>query len=209
LCGLLVPVYKCPSSPTDPFVNEPSSSNENRSMMHEYVGIAGAYSDPANREGTCKDSIRGKVCNTGLLLANEVRMLRDALDGTSNTIIVAEQSGTVNKVPIRSNYGGGWCGAAADDGLPVYSVTTLPSSPPINFYHTALTVVQWQLNYQTPMPNSSSKTYETNTILNSFHPGIVEVLLADGSVRGLADTVDMNTVRRLCTANDGLPVAPY
>jgi len=207
LRNLLVPVYKCPSSPTDPFINEPSSTNtDNGSMMHEYVGISGAYPDPADRSNICKDSSRGKVCSNGLLLPNECRQMRDALDGTSNTIVISEQSGQVNKVPIRSNYGGGWCGAAADS-LPIYTVATMPTGT--NYYHTGLTVVRWTLNSQTAVSGSSSTTYETNTILNSFHPGIVQVLLTDGSVRALSETVEMETVRRLCAADDGLTVGQY
>lgn len=213
LYKLLVPVYKCPSSPTDPFVNEAGSSNtDNGSMMHEYVGLSGAYPDPAGRSNVCKQSSRGMVCNNGLLLPNEVRLMRDALDGTSNTVIISEQSGQIApagqtaKVPIRSNYGGGWCGTAADS-LPIYTVGTMPTGT--NFYHTGLTVLRWTLNAETAVSSSSNTAYETNTVLNSFHPGIVQVLLADGSVRGLSETINMDTLRRLCAADDGQPVGEY
>jgi prepilin-type N-terminal cleavage/methylation domain-containing protein len=206
LRNLLVPVYKCPSSTIDPFFNEAGSENDGGSLMHDYVGLAGAYPDPANRSGVCKQSSRGMVCRSGLLLPNEVRKMRDALDGTSNSIIVAEQSGTVNGIPIRANYAGGWTGTAADKNDPIYTVATMPTN--YNFYHTGLTVFRYKINSQTTSAGSQ-QTYHTNTILNSFHPGAILVLLADGSVRGLSETIEMGTMQRLCAADDGLPVGEY
>jgi prepilin-type N-terminal cleavage/methylation domain-containing protein len=211
--GLLVSVYKCPSSDIDPFINEPTSINDRGGMMHDYVGISGAYPDPGGRGSTvCRQSLRGYVCNTGLLLPHECGAIRKALDGTSKTIIVAEQSALVGDKPIRSNYGGGWAGArdhSSGYDLNPRKANQIPDDGSANYYHCGLTVVRWAINSDTTVAGSSSTTYETNTILNSFHPGVIGVLLGDGSVRKLSETIDMETLRRLAAANDGMPIDEY
>lgn len=210
---LAIPVYKCPSSTIDPFVNEPTSINDRGSLMHDYVGIAGAYPDPGGRgSSVCRRSMRGYVCNTGLLLAHEVRAIRHATDGTSYTMVVAEQSGLVGAKPIRSNYAGGWAGARDDAtgyNLKPRRANQIPDDGSQNWYHCGLTVVRWAINWRETASSSSSATYETNTILNSFHPGIINILLADGSVQAVAENIEMETLRRLASANDKMSVGEY
>ncbi len=209
--GLLVPVYKCPSSTIDPFINEPTSINDHGGLMHDYVGISGAYPDPGGRgSAVCRQSMRGYVCNTGLLAPHESMAIKHASDGTSNTIIVAEQSGLVADRSVRSNYGGGWAGAR--DHATGYDLKPRKANQiedGTNYYHCGLTVVRWAINSQTTIANSSSTTYETNTILNSFHPGVIQILLADGSIRAISETIDMETLRRLASADDGVPIGDF
>ncbi len=208
---LLIPVYKCPSSTIDPFVNEPSSANDSGSLMHDYVGISGAYPDPGGRgNSVCRRSSRGYVCVTGLLLPHQVTAIRNASDGTSNTMIVAEQSGLVDGKPVRSNYCGGWAGAR--DHATEYNLNPRRANQideGTNYYHCGLTVVRWAINLQTTVSGSSSTTYETNTILNSFHPSAINILLADGAVRSVSETVDMETLRRVAAADDGVPIGEF
>ena len=177
-------------------------------MKHDYAGISGVYPDPAGRGlGTCRHAGRGWICNNGLLPANEVRKIHQATDGTTNTIIAAEQSGVVAvdeggqlvEYPIRANYAGGWAGTHDDRTVDEVWGGYLGQ-------YTGLTTVQWALNAPTAVINSSDFCYMHNTILNSFHPGVVQVLLADGSSRALFDTIEMETLRRLCAADDGLPL---
>lgn len=209
LSGLLLQVYKCPSSTTGPFDADKGTSNTQNSLMHEYVGIAGSYPDPGGRTTVCKQSQRGMVCRNGLLLANENKGIHNAVDGTSNTIMVSEQSGLVDKVPIRANYGGGWSGTAADPADPIYTVQTIPADKKPNFYHTGLSVIRWAINSPTSVANSSDQCYMTNTVLNSFHPGGIQVGLADGSVRFLAETINMETLLKLGSGDDGVPVGDF
>ncbi len=206
LRGLLLSVYQCPSSPIDPFVNAPSTANTNQSQMHHYVGISGASPDPANRTDRCEQSSRGTVCDTGVLVPNECKGIENVTDGTSNTILLAEQSGTVNNEVLAANYAGGWSGTAADS-LPIYTVSTMPTGT--NYYYVGLTTIVWALNYQVKTVNSSSRPYETNTILNSYHPGGIQILLTDGSTRFLSDTVEMSVLRNLGSADDGQVVAQF
>ncbi len=211
LVGLGMSVYKCPSSTIDPFINEPTSINDRGGLMHDYVGVSGSYPDPGGRDASvCRQSMRGYVCNTGLLLPHQVAGIKHATDGTSHTMIIAEQSGLVGDKPIRSNYGGGWAGARDHtSGYDLAPRRANQISTGDNYYHCGLTVVRWAINSRTAQANSSSATYETNTILNSFHPGVINMLLADGSVQSLSEAIDMETLRRLAAANDGMTVGEY
>ncbi|MBN2295065.1 MAG: DUF1559 domain-containing protein [Pirellulales bacterium] len=201
LKGVVVPAYKCPSSPFDPLRDgDYGASGHEDSQKHEYVGIAGVYPDPAGRTtGTCYNVPYGWICSNGLLPANANKSIRDATDGTSNTIIASEQSGTVGvmdggslkQYPIRNNYAGGWAGAQG------------------NTYYHGLTTLRWTLNAKTAVIGSSDKAYMNNTVMNSSHPGVVQVVLADGSSRALNDSIELDILRRLCCADDGMPLEGF
>lgn len=206
--GLVVQGYICPSSPIDPLVAAPGCLNnpadgDKAGLMHHYVGIAGAYPDPGGRTNVVKQTSRGYAASTGLLRPGQTTRFRDATDGTSNSLAVAEQSGMVNKQIIAANYGGGWSGQLAN-----YPVSSITSSSD-NYYYTGLTTVRWQINYNTATSGSSSQPYENNTILNSFHPGGILGMLGDGSTRFLPETINMETLRRLSASDDGLVVSSY
>ena len=178
-----------------------------RGQRHDYVGIAGAYPDPAGRvSNTCTHGNRGWVCRNGLLPPNESKSVRHATDGTSKTILAAEQSGKVGipftaarliYYPIRSNYCGGWCGVFGR-----HTVAEVKFDD--GYAYNGLTTVRWKLNAPTGVAGSSDKCYMNNTILNSNHPGSVQVVLADGSVHALNDGMDVALLRMLCSADDGL-----
>jgi len=209
LSKLSVSVYLCPSSTNDPFINALNTGNTSMlSMMHHYVGISGAYPDPAGRTSKCKTSTRGEVCDNGLLRPNQGARLRDATDGASNAIIIAEQSGRVGTEVLASNYLGGWAGTI-DVGGVAYTVATLPASPAQNFYHPSLSVVRYRPNAPSGVIGYSSQPYEVSTILNSFHTGGIQVVMADGSVHFLSDTIEMETLRRLSSMDDNLAVGEF
>ncbi|MCS7238679.1 MAG: DUF1559 domain-containing protein [Thermoguttaceae bacterium] len=99
---LVVNVYKCPSSPWHPLTDNDRGAWNDSAMelvqKHEYVVISGAYPDPAGRTDQCRQVLYGQVCRTGPLVINEAKNLANLTDGSSNTMIVAEQSGQV-RVP--------------------------------------------------------------------------------------------------------------
>jgi prepilin-type processing-associated H-X9-DG protein len=53
-------------------------------------------------------------------------------------------------------------------------------------------------------PAGAGFTWGGNTILNSFHAGGINVLLTDGSVRMVGDSVDFPVFQAACARNDGL-----
>ncbi len=202
LKGLVISGYDCPSSRYDPLDTvdrgaNVTSARPEEGQKHEYVGISGAYPDPANRTSMCTSDAYGWYCSNGLLPpAGKSKSISKATDGTSKTMIVSEQSGVMSvaengglvEYPIRVNYAGGWAGW-------------------MGYYPMAgITTVRWALNARTAVAGSNDYCYMNNTTLNSSHPGIVNVLFADGSTHTLGDSMDMELLRRICSADDGLPV---
>ncbi len=209
LNGMVVPVYNCPTSRFDPLADDDyGASAEDTAQKHDYVGIAGAHPDPAGRSNTCRLVTYGVICRTGVLRVNENISMRRITDGMSHTILVAEQSGVVLVVnqanglmeehPIRNNYAGGWAGA---------SDTQTADKAAKGLYHNGLTTVKFALNAPTAVIRYSDTAYRNNTVLNSSHPGgVVQVLLADSSVRPLEDEMDVTLLRELCSADDQVVV---
>lgn len=173
--------------------------------MHHYVGISGATPDPAipARSDVCVASLRGDICNNGMLPVNDLSSFKSCRDGTSNTLLVAEQSGLVGNQDIRSNYTGGWSG-------PAERTMKIPNVPAgHNFYGNGQTTIKFAINTDVTTPNASSQPYENNTILNSFHPSGIQVVLVDGSVRFVQETIAFPTLLRLAAKNDGEVVGDF
>jgi hypothetical protein len=201
----VVPAYNCPSSPFDPLSDDDLGSSEPEgAQKHDYVGIAGTFRDPANRLDVCGRPNYGPICRNGVLLVNESRGIKTITDGTSNAIIVSEQSGIIAALdydgvmgehPIRNSCGGGWGGASHESTVENFNA---------GLYHHGLTTVRWALNAPTAVIGSSDRAFMNNTVLNSSHPGIVQVGMADGSVQTLNDEMEMAALRQLCSADDGL-----
>ncbi|WP_437223066.1 DUF1559 domain-containing protein [Planctomicrobium sp. SH661] len=217
LDGVLLSIYQCPSNPLQPkgFVEKGTTDTPGarRTQKHDYVGLAGAGPDPAGRDAAtsptgCKSFGRGMMCNNGALPMNENRNFRNMTDGASNVIVIAEQSGQVAPtagaapVPIRANYLGGWTGASTN-----LTISSLPTNS--THYCMGLTTAQVAPNTKTATPNYSDISYMANTIINSSHPGIVNVVLGDGSVRTMSDSINNDLWLRLCSIDDNQVVGEF
>ena len=194
----LITVYKCPSSVcsafytgSSPLANNGTPAPDNASiretsMTMDYVGISGSYGGTAPYTSNCGPVVYGGYwCNSGLMLIGDSAQIRDCTDGTSNTMIIGEQSGLINNGDYRSNYYGGWSG---HNGL--------------SSWGTGVQTIRYSPNPSTA-PAGGDQTYNANTPLTSAHEGGVHVLLADGAVRFLSENVDLSTQLALGMKNDG------
>lgn len=206
LVGLKMPVYQCPSNPLDS--NNPSGSlcNYDQLLLHDYVGISGATPDPAGRTAVCSTaSAYGIYCNNGLLVPGRNYRMRDVTDGSSNTMIVAEQSGSVGGNDWRTNYHGGWRGWSGSGDVTTYS----------SAQHVAgVTTVAFSINAKSGQAGGntvprSNTAYAGNTIINSHHVGGIHTLLTDGSVRFVSENIDFLTLRQLCVRDDGQVIGEF
>ncbi len=203
LRGLIIPVYRCPSTVIKPFDNPHSWSNTAKGLNISYVGIQGAARPIPGRfpnRGT-RDCGQGWSCDNGLLAANETFEFRDDTDGTSNTIIVAEQSGLTNGLNRTSNYYGGWYGTRHPRSIEDANCGDL--------WQTGTSCVRFAPNANIIQTGATDTMWRNNTILNSQHPGGVMVTLADGSVRFIAETMDFVNLKRLACRYDGEPLTEF
>jgi prepilin-type N-terminal cleavage/methylation domain-containing protein len=196
-----ITAYQCPSS-VDP-------------TRYQYTPAGVTYNQfvtsyGANASGTVGNAYAGKAAesqshlddswptdprfNGPLYIMSNVNMA-SILDGTSNTVAVAE-------------WNGGGTGTKA-------------LSPTTPYYHLALgtPVVENQagrfngsfgmpLNYQ-PIAGVAQTSLQNEASFSSFHTGGVQGLLCDGSVRFFNDSIDANAQKALGTRNGGEITSEY
>jgi prepilin-type processing-associated H-X9-DG protein len=217
---LVVPVYHCPSNELPPINNDSTNRLNGLHMLIDYCGISGAYSDPLGR--TIKNSNNGGyVSLNGFLILNEWRGIESGTDGTSNTLLIGEQS---RKLPtnaagnldvVSSNANGGWFGGIlqhpSGTAFPPdtkLSDSSIPTTAIAETYTTGLTTVRYPINSK--LFTNSVNFGAGNTRLGSSHSNGANSGLADGSVRFLSETIDFTSVlARICTYDDGEPVAGF
>jgi prepilin-type N-terminal cleavage/methylation domain-containing protein/prepilin-type processing-associated H-X9-DG protein len=133
----------------------------------------------------------------GVLGQNVYRRVLDVTDGTSNTMAFAEDAGRPQtwelgkrvapdhppQPPGKRASIGGWAQPSN-----VLNITGMNPAlaPPTNDF-----------------PGPCAVNCSNGEDIYSFHPGGANILMADGSVRFLKATVDLNTVALLLTPNDG------
>jgi hypothetical protein len=161
-----------------------------------YVGISGSTSHSTaatwSHNGYSANDI---VSRGGALPHDRARRLAEVTDGTSNTLLVGEQSdwcvdASGAKNDCRSTGGGFYWGLFRDGNPRLYNVTTVRHR--LNTKSSTAAGISgsgaWQLN---------------NNPLQSPHPVGVQAVFMDGSVHFLMDSMDLQIVFRLADVDDG------
>ena len=217
MVGQRVGVYSCPSSALPDFNTTHltlSTKDGNDSMVMDYVGITGATPDRAGRTNVCTGDFMGSSssdCTTGMLPPFESIKIRDCTDGTTNTIMVAEQSGQVNGVERSANALGGWFSYGNVGSTTWNTGTTLPLTAGGTRYPGGTTAVRYPPNsyWTSGAPTQAASQYSANTVINAYHEGGVHVLLSDGAVRFISENISMDTLRQLCVRDDGAVIGEF
>ncbi|KAA0136972.1 DUF1559 domain-containing protein [Gimesia chilikensis] len=203
---VITSIYMCPSS-SDPAISYANGEPQQGSQSHQYVGIMGAYPDPAARTNVSYETqYNSFATNTGCLLINECKGMRDVTDGSSNTIIIAEQSriSASNPVLKRSDYTSGWAGTSYAGTVSQW----IASGAGQHRFGTGVTSV-----FHSPNPKSTgaeaNAQWDWNTPLTSYHTGGVHVLLCDGATRFLSDNADLLLIQKLCVRDDGQTIGEW
>jgi len=222
---ITIPVYRCPSSPfpdhqvleTMPAAQQVSSKNGHIPVMYtSYTGVMGSAVPGA--AGTilvnacCNIGGSGIAAYNGILFTGS-RVTTSAInDGTSNTIIVAEQSDDVYDAAgtrVRSKWGAA-SGPLTSQGLHGWAIgaeSNFASSYSNRVFN--CTAVRYQINQRgivTDSFNGASGVNQdagANIPFSSAHPGGANVLLADGTVRFATNALPMATLSALCTRAGG------
>ncbi|HRX77832.1 MAG TPA: DUF1559 domain-containing protein [Pirellulaceae bacterium] len=223
--------FFCPSSPLER-LSEPGGVGTGSvgHMRPHYVGISGAAdgrvvastvtstsfaddgfrNNPAARNavyGGCCASVTadGRRANGGVLIGagnwadktdpamNPIKFAA-MKDGTANTMAISECGDwfldpvggvPTNKVRVNSHHG--WLMGSPNAGDRKFNLTTIAYPPNTT---------------DNSMPGTGNNDGPNNGIY-SAHPGGVQAALCDGSVRFLPETIDLLTLKRLATRDDG------
>ncbi|MCC7422678.1 MAG: DUF1559 domain-containing protein [Planctomycetaceae bacterium] len=213
LNNLFIPVYKCASSPLPGNANSGNyAQNAAAGMTHDYVGIAGGIDSTGVIPATqCSPEHRygGITCVNGLLTGNYCYGLRDVTDGTSNVMVIAEQSGSIGTSDIRANYYGGWGGFTRPMGPGTDTTATLTSwTSSTDTWGTGITTVRYAINPKTTA-TGMNEVYDMNTALTSYHSGGINALMTDGAVRFISENINFVNLVNLASKADGVPLGDF
>ncbi|MCA9061939.1 MAG: DUF1559 domain-containing protein [Planctomycetaceae bacterium] len=208
-----MPFMACPSSPL-PLTRDTGGGHQIN--IPHYVGIAGATDDAANgfrepRQRSCCSCCSGGnnptynlgiIARGGMLVANNGQVLgiKDATDGSSNTMVVGEQSN--------------WAIDSADGRQQIHHIEQHgwlmgSSSAQGNGRAFNITTIRYPPNTRDIRINGIGANHNANNGIHSAHTGGVMMLLGDGSARFLSENIDMLTLRRLATRDDGGTIGEF
>jgi prepilin-type N-terminal cleavage/methylation domain-containing protein/prepilin-type processing-associated H-X9-DG protein len=237
VAGIVVQVYRCPSDPKAPLLNNGSNVPGGIQVMRpSYVAIAGAV-DRIDQLGLFRETrltTSGWAPDFGLTAwggvippgFSRVTFSGGISDGTSNTMMVSEQGArfywldTLGGIPYAagdSEIGNGGTCNGLIRGQTGGGRDNLNNLRPMQGWSDNraqhYTTLRYRPNEKTwlrTVPNTgvfstdrSWKCEGANVPLASEHPGGVNVLNADGSVRFLRDSVDLLVLARYGTRDDG------
>jgi prepilin-type processing-associated H-X9-DG protein len=185
-----LPGFLCPSDPAPKQVTETNVFITGNTLVgrNNYRGVMGndwnwgTYTN--NTVGPANATPDSFEDNNGIFYAFSIRKPRSSAavtDGLSNTLAFGETA-------FNENFANN-----ATSGRPTYS-----------WMHTAGSIA----TVATPLNHTDEKTAATATFdlrhgFSSLHPGGVQFLLADGSVRFLSETIALGVVRGLGSMNGG------
>jgi prepilin-type N-terminal cleavage/methylation domain-containing protein/prepilin-type processing-associated H-X9-DG protein len=206
--GLVIQSYRCPATSLpllNPYTTVLPGAGGVGIMYATYVAIAGSTADP----GT-KSYGSNIISEKGVLFHLSKVKMTQVTDGTSNTMMVGEQSNHLrngsNAIVLGGTFGGpspiavtsagpdGWIqgcqrtvsGGSNTDG--VYNCATLRY--PIN-----------QINLTTSSPGCSDNV-GNNIPLSSMHAGGCHILFADGTVRFWPNNTSQQILNAAASRND-------
>jgi len=215
----------CPSSPLRPKRDAgtaPGTVAKNIPNA-QYMGVMGAtdgntFTNPAGRKANCCGCCDGQT-NAGQITAGGsfgpvvAYGVKDMTDGTSNVMMVGEASnfgrdGSGNPLQWNGTHGimmGGpnltlieQCPGCMFDRQ--FNLTTVRYAPNAPAYFDGSGANPWP---------GVGDNFGVNNPLSSAHTGGIHALLADGGVRFISNNVDMLTLRRLCSRDDGSPLGEF
>ena len=207
--NLTIKTFRCPSSTLPDIQTQLANGNGSTRMFVSYTGVAGASTDNPVGKDFCCDGAGNIVSGSGALTANSQVKITSISDGTSNTIVVGEQSDHLRDAAgqaIPGSWGAitsagphGWAMGIGNGGVGAVAER-----------HFNTTTVRWQIN-QRGLGNTAANGTNGNTGSNipfsSSHTGGAQMLYGDGSVRFLTATTPLVTLQQLATIAGGEVIA--
>jgi prepilin-type N-terminal cleavage/methylation domain-containing protein/prepilin-type processing-associated H-X9-DG protein len=180
-----------------------------------YTGISGAA------DGNATNPYSARIVDTlttnswastgGVLIMGRGIPIAEITDGTSNTLVIGEQSDFLTPagpvpstwIPSSTPCEFGDCRSDCGHGFPMGPYPTMwPYEPQFN-----VTCVYHPINFKSTTGYGIKNNCGSNSPIQSVHPGVANVAFADGSVHTLSESLNMTILRCLATRNDGQPVS--
>jgi prepilin-type N-terminal cleavage/methylation domain-containing protein/prepilin-type processing-associated H-X9-DG protein len=178
----------------------PSDSKTVGSDRSSYLPVAGGGS-PTDCPCVANNTTTFILYANGPFFINSRTRVTDISDGSSNTYLIGEskyQVADLRPQPTDNEKRGLWSGGAYLD---------------VNWrYYSAITAAVEPINQPARAAGDYTQTDVRLTealvgrTVGSFHPGGCNMAFADGSVRFMPNSTDLNLHRALGTIKDGLPV---
>jgi prepilin-type N-terminal cleavage/methylation domain-containing protein/prepilin-type processing-associated H-X9-DG protein len=211
--GLPMSGYYCPTSPLPQFCTTISTNSTVAGTVAavHFVGISGAAGGLItgfNETRTNKLQAGGIISGGGVLFPNSQVSFSEIKDGSSNVLVVGEQSDWITDIngvqqDWRASQPWGWL-------IGVRSMTQPPSfnSPDPDNRSSNQITIWYPINRKTGWADNVVGTgvgayVGANTPLNSAHPGGINALMGDGSVMFLGESTSLEVLAMLATRDDG------
>ena len=218
-----ISVMLCPSSSLPKvhnagggnFINTPhymgiggaANGNSRTDLVPQDAFVNGSVHPQWTRTGCCGAHNNGRGAYGGVLIPTKSILFRDITDGTSNVIAVGEAS------DYASDANGNPINIQGTHGFLMGSPRNSVNAHNERMFN--LTYINYPPNFVKIKGNGAlasagiGSNFGSNNGLYSPHTGGVNVLLADGAVRTIGETVDMLTLRRACTRDDGGEIGDF
>lgn len=200
VAGVSIPFIFCPSSPLDQYALRGTIvPGADGAASPTYTATTGAvdHATAVNKDGqTNEHRARGIQSQGGVLLPHRFTRVGDILDGTSTTIVVGEQSdwcyaANNAKCNCRSDYGHS------------FTMGTTPEAYTGEDRWFNTTTIRYAVNHKAWNSTGVGENYYAcNRPIQSAHPGGAHVLLADGAVRLLNESLALQTLFDLVNRDD-------
>jgi len=142
----------------------------------------------------------GMVSAGGCLIPKQPIALTKITDGTSNTMVVGEQSDYCSLADGTKAD----CRSSCSHGFAMSFPNSYPSDPRIF----NLTTVRYKISKDASLANSGGNC-GANSPLQGAHVGGLNAAFADGSVKFIRDSIDITTLKRLADRDDGQLLGDY
>jgi prepilin-type N-terminal cleavage/methylation domain-containing protein len=191
-------VMLCPSSPNPARLDgDPQTNIWNTVAVTDYAASTGvaAYATTVNTTGQVLP---------GIMQKNSTVRVGDVTDGLSNTFLIVESAGRpqiyrlntpFGTVPTNKVNGGGWARPASDFAF--------QTSTPDGSSYPGTCAANCTNGFDYPTYNMSPFGTEGTSEAYSFHTGVINALLGDGSVHTISSSVSVNVFAALVTRNGG------
>jgi prepilin-type N-terminal cleavage/methylation domain-containing protein len=193
-----IKIMQCPSAPNPGRLDgDPQTNIWNEVAVTDYAASTGvaAYATTVNTTGAILP---------GIVQMNSTVHISDVTDGLSNTFLIVESAGRpqiyqlsvpIGTVPAEKVNGGGWARPASD--------FTFQTSTPDGTSYPGSCAANCTNGFNYPTYNMSPFGTEGTSEAYSFHTGVINALLGDGSVHTISSSISVVTFAALVTRGGG------